>query len=157
MFKYPNLDNFKTLMIKRLIDTNLIVPVDFYKTFDRITKQEKVSRLDQSKFNKVFLTLIDIYLDSDISTDLFLNALNFINILPREIINYLDLDDIYETDEDNIAFDLIKNGDIFSIEIKYNNIGYLIEINNKDYKKIDDIDLYEVKDDLIKDIIEYLN
>ncbi|WP_431107745.1 hypothetical protein [Winogradskyella poriferorum] len=156
----PDIDKINDVISKNY--TNEDIPdsnkfIDLKDTFSYATfsNQQKVLA-----FIKDFLT--DLYFspisDEHISQGVLLNSLNVFNSLYPSIVNKIDIENVYRTNYGNMVVDFEKNnGDVFSLEISANSIGYFIEVNGKDIKQIDNLILNDkAKAQLNSDITCFL-
>ncbi len=101
--------------------------------------------------------LINSDVDLKISSDVYNNSYSIIEELYPSIYDSLSLDDIYPSNYGTLIFDWEKeNGDIFSLEIGSESLGYFIEVDGRDQKQIDEITIEDSLNVLLKDLSIFL-
>lgn len=96
--------------------------------------------------------------DSKISSRVLINTYNLVNVLSPLLLEKLDLESVYTTPYGTVVFDWEKDSDnVFSLEIGADKIGYFIEVDGVDQKKVDNIDFEKNKKELLSDLSLFLS
>lgn len=97
-------------------------------------------------------------LDNCISDDVLKNCFLFIDNIYPSILSEIDIKNIYKTDYGTVVFDWEKDKDnVFSIEIGAHKIGYFIEINGRDEKQVDEVDLLNSRIEIYSELSNFLH
>lgn len=96
-------------------------------------------------------------LDLKISSRVLINSHNLLNILSPILLEELDLNNVYSTSYGTLVFDWEKDEDnVFSLELGADKIGYFIEVDGEDVKRVDDVSLKDTKKELLHDLSSFL-
>ena len=106
--------------------------------------------------------ILDLYYDCDElnkpSNNVLSQSFKLIDRLNPIALQNLSLQNIYISPYSTIIFDWEKNmEDVFSLEIGSSQIGYFIEVENKDSKQVDAKNLDFYFKTLIEDLMSFLN
>lgn len=109
-----------------------------------------------SKVELIKAEIIDYFSSNDeeikISNRVYNNAIDIIDQLYPSLWDKINFDNIYASNYGTIIFDWEKeNGDVFSLEVGSEKIGYFIEIDGNDIKQVDELQVNE-SDKIITDL-----
>lgn len=80
-----------------------------------------------------------------INSEIIINSLKIIQSLPPSTLNYLKPENIYPTKMGTIIMDWeIDENNILSLEIAKKSVGYFVEMNGKDLKEVEKIDIENI-------------
>lgn len=80
-----------------------------------------------------------------INSEIILNSLKIIQYLPPSILNFLKPENVYPTKMGTIIMDWeIDENNILSLEIAKKSVGYFVEVNGKDYKEVEKINIEDI-------------
>lgn len=96
-------------------------------------------------------------LDLKISSRVLINSHNLLDILSPLLLEELDLNNVYTTSYGTLVLDWEKDeNNVFSLELGADRIGYFIEVDGIDEKKVDNIYLEDNKKELLQDLSSFL-
>ena len=96
-------------------------------------------------------------MDLKISSKVLINSHNFLNILSPSLLEELDLNNVYSTPYGTLVLDWEKDSDnVFSLELGADKIGYFMEVDGIDEKKVDNVYLEDNKKELLQDLSLFL-
>ena len=128
-----------------LKDTFLLFNRNFNSNLELLKKQ-----LD------LFLTSSDD--DLIISSKVYNSSYFIIDNLYPSIYNEININEIYTSNYGTVIMDWEKeNGDVFSLEIGSEKLGYFIEVGSVDVKQVEEIDINNSLKDLLNDLSNFLN
>ncbi|PVH25782.1 hypothetical protein [Sphingobacterium corticibacter] len=86
---------------------------------------------EEKSFRHSLLKSIPSFIDfKELSMEVSKNLYSILNELPEEIVNMIDVDEIYTSDIGTIIMDIRMENALFSIEIGKSKIGYFAEVND---------------------------
>lgn len=123
---------------------------------------EFIEEINSDEVKNLKDKILELYYDSDKTSKPSKNVLNetfkLIDKLNPIALQKLSSQNIYISPYATIIFDWEKNfEDVFSLEIGSSQIGYFIEVQNKDWKQVDAANPDTHFKTLIKDLMSFLN
>jgi hypothetical protein len=111
---YSNYDHFYESKVLDL-ESSFIVEHDF----------------EDNSYKANLLKSLNSWFDREnLSTDVYNNLYTILDELPEEIINMVDIDNIYVSDTGTVIVDIYNDGGVFSLEIGRTKVGYFADIND---------------------------
>ena len=110
------------------------------------------------KYN--LLKSINTLLEKDsISIDVLNNLYSLIDELPEEVINLIDMDNIYVSEIGTVIIDIYNEEGLFSLEVGRTKVGYFAEIDNSFVCQNDGVEFNSDNSEnspvIIKDLLEF--
>lgn len=105
--------------------------------------------------NQIISKFYNLEIDHKISFEVLNNSLELLYKFYPSIYNCLEEYNIYSTDYNTLILDWEKNGDIFSLEVGVDSMGYFIEKDDNFVKQVDKISV-KIYSELLKDLSDFI-
>jgi len=143
---YTGYSNFDQFYESKVID----LESSFIQEFD----------FEDNSYKYNLLKSINTLLEKDsISIDVLNNLYSLIDELPEEVINLIDMDNIYVSEIGTVIIDIYNEEGLFSLEVGRTKVGYFAEIDNSFVCQNDGVEFNSDNSEnspvIIKDLLEF--